>query len=120
MSFSYKPLRLSFVLCCVATSVAFLLGLGALISSSPIRAAALGVESAVFLMGGLLLLTVGVLGEYMIRVFDQVRARPLSLISQVHRAPADVAIESGAISIQNGSYVVQPEAYSGKSKSFAA
>jgi glycosyltransferase involved in cell wall biosynthesis len=120
MSFSYKPLRLSFVLSCLAASVAFLLGLGALISASPIRAAALGVESAVFLMGGLLLLTVGVLGEYMIRVFDQVRPRPLSLISQVHRAPADVAVESGAISIQNGSYVVQPEAYSGKSKSFAA
>jgi polyisoprenyl-phosphate glycosyltransferase len=120
MSFSYKPIRLSFVLCCLATSVAFLLGLGALISSSPIRAAALGVESAVFLMGSLLLLTVGVLGEYMIRVFDQVRARPLSLISQVHRASAEAAIESGTISIQNGSYVVQPEAYPGKTNSFAA
>ena len=116
MSFSYKPIRLSFVLCCLATCVAFLLGLGALISSSPIRAAALGVECAVFLMGGLLLLTVGVLGEYIIRVFDQVRARPLSLISQVHRAPAEVAAQSGAISIQNGSYAVQPEAYTGKRK----
>jgi polyisoprenyl-phosphate glycosyltransferase len=120
MSFSYKPLRLSFVLCCLATCVAFLLGLGALISSSPIRAAALGIECAVFLMGGLMLLTVGVLGEYMIRVFDQVRARPLSLIGQVHRAAADVAAQSGAISIQNGSYAVQPEAYPGKTNSFAA
>jgi dolichol-phosphate mannosyltransferase len=120
MSFSYKPLRLSFVLCCLATCVAFLLGLGALISSSPIRAAALGVESAVFVMGGLLLLTVGVLGEYIIRVFDQVRVRPLSLISQVHRTPAELAAQSGAISIQNGSFAVQPEAYPGNAKSFAA
>ncbi len=120
MSFSYKPLRLSFVLCCLATCVAFLLGLGALISSSPIRAAALGVECAVFMMGGLLLLTVGVLGEYLIRVFDQVRARPLALISQVHRAPAEMAGQSGAISIQNGSYAVQPEGYTGKKKSYAA
>ncbi|MGA2907203.1 MAG: glycosyltransferase family 2 protein [Terracidiphilus sp.] len=120
MSFSYKPIRLSFVLSSVATGVAFLLGLGALISSSPIRAAALGVECAVFLMGGLLLLAVGVLGEYMIRVFDQVRARPLSLISQVHRAPAELAAQSGAISIQNGSYAVQPEAYSNKADSCAA
>jgi polyisoprenyl-phosphate glycosyltransferase len=120
MSFSYKPLRLSFVLCCLATCVAFLLGLGALISSSPIRAAALGVECAVFLMGGLLLLTVGVLGEYIIRVFDQVRPRPLSLISQVHRAPAEVTAHSGTISIQNGSYAAQPEAYSGNPNSFAA
>jgi dolichol-phosphate mannosyltransferase len=120
MSFSYKPIRLSFVLSCLATGVAFLLGLGALISSNPIRSAALGVECAVFLMGALLLLTVGVLGEYMIRVFDQVRARPLSLVSQVHRTAAEVVAESGAISIQNGSYIVQPEAYSGKAKSFAA
>jgi len=120
MSFSYKPLRLSFVLCCLATCVALLLGMGALISSSPIRAAALGIVCAVFLMGGLMLLTIGVLGEYIIRVFDQVRVRPLSLISQVHRSPEEVAAQSGAISIQNGSYAVQPEAYPRKAKSYAA
>jgi polyisoprenyl-phosphate glycosyltransferase len=120
MSFSYKPLRLSLVLCCVAICLAFLLGLGALITSSPIREAGLGVGSAVFLMGGLMLLTVGVLGEYIIRIFDQVRGRPLSLISQVHRAPAELVAQTGAISIHNGSYAVQPEAYSGKADSFAA
>jgi dolichol-phosphate mannosyltransferase len=120
MSFSYKPIRLSLVLCCVATCLAFLLGLGALITSSPIREAALGVGCAVFLMGGLMLLAVGVLGEYIIRIFDQVRGRPLSLISQVHRAPAELMAQSGAISIHNGSYAVQPDAYSGKADSFAA
>jgi dolichol-phosphate mannosyltransferase len=120
MSFSYKPIRLSLVLCCAATFVAFLLGLGALISSSPIRSAAFGVGGAVFLMGGLMLLTVGVLGEYLIRIFDQVRARPLSIISQVHRAPAELTAQTGAISIHNGSYAVQTEAYAGKRDSFAA
>lgn len=120
MSFSYKPIRLSFALCCLATCLAFLLGLAAMISSSPIRAAALGVECAVFFMGGLLLLTTGVLGEYIIRVFDQVRDRPLSLISQVHRASAEVTTQPGSISIQNGSYAVQPEAFSGKANSRAA
>ncbi len=121
MSFSYKPIRLSFVLCCLATSVAFVLGLGALISSSPIRAAALGVGCAVFLVGGLMLITIGVLGEYIVRIFDQVRARPLSLISQVYRAPAEMAAQSGVISLQNGSYAVQSETYSGKAAdSFAA
>jgi len=120
MSFSYKPIRLSFVLCCVATCVAFLLGLGALISSSPTRAAAFGVGCAVFLMGGMMLLTVGVLGEYMIRVFDQVRARPLSLISRVHCAAAEAAAQSGSISIQNGNYAVQPEAYAAKANGRAA
>ncbi len=120
MSFSYKPMRLSFVLSGLSTCVAFFLGVGALISSSPIRAAALGIECAVFLMGALLLLTVGVLGEYLIRIFDQVRGRPLSLISQVHRATGELAAQSGAISIQNGSYAAQPEAYSDKKNSFAA
>ncbi|HEY1806417.1 MAG TPA: glycosyltransferase family 2 protein [Terracidiphilus sp.] len=120
MGFSYKPIRLSFVLCCMATCLAFLLGLGAMFSSNPTRAAAMGIECAVFLMGGVLLLAVGVLGEYIIRIFDQVRDRPLSLISHVHRASAELAAQPGAISIQNGSYVVQPEAYSGKANSRAA
>ena len=120
MSFSYKPIRLSFVLCCLAMCAAFLLGLGALISSSSIRAAALGVESAVFIMGGLLLLMMGILGEYLIRVFDQVRGRPLSLISRIHRVPTEVGAQSVTISIQNGSFIAQPEAYSGKANGRAA
>ena len=120
ISFSYKPIRLSFVLCCLAICLAFLLGLAAMISSSPIRAAALGVECAVFVMGGLMLLAVGVLGEYIVRVFDQVRDRPLSLISQIHRASAGVMTQPGSISIQNGNYAVQPEAFSGKATSRAA
>jgi len=120
LSFSYKPIRLSFVLCCLATCVAFLLGLGAIVSSSPIKAAALGLGCAIFLVGGMVLVVLGVLGEYMIRIFDQVRARPLSLISEVHRAPAEAATQSGTISIQNGSYAMQAEVYSSKPDSFAA
>ncbi|HVN92126.1 MAG TPA: glycosyltransferase family 2 protein [Terracidiphilus sp.] len=120
MSFSYKPIRLSFLLCCVATIVAFLLGAGALIASTPIKAAALGVGCAIFLVGGLMLIAIGVLGEYIVRIFDQVRGRPLSLISQVYRAPAELAAQAGVRSLQNGSYAVQSEVYSSKAKSCAA
>ena len=49
-----------------------------------------------------MLLSVGVLGEYMGRVYDQVRDRPLSLISKVHRSSVEVAIQQGSISIQDG------------------
>jgi hypothetical protein len=49
-----------------------------------------------------------------------VRGRPLSLISQVHRVPVELGAESGAISIENGSYAVQPEAYAAKANSCAA
>ena len=47
--------------------------------------AAFGVAASVFFVGGLLLLSLGILGEYVGRVYDEVRNRPLSLISQVHR-----------------------------------
>jgi polyisoprenyl-phosphate glycosyltransferase len=45
-----------------------------------------GVAAAVFLVGGFLLLCVGVLGEYLGRVYDEVRSRPLSIINQVYEA----------------------------------
>jgi dolichol-phosphate mannosyltransferase len=35
-------------------------------------------------MGGFLLLSVGVLGEYLGRVYDEVRSRPLSIINKVY------------------------------------
>src|SRR6201996_1158448 len=67
-SFSYKPLRLSFALFLLTTCVAALLGLSMLVPHSNIETAALGVSAAVFFVGGLLLLCMGVLGEYIGRV----------------------------------------------------
>ena len=122
MSFSYKPMRLSFILLGFTFCLAFLMALGMLISSDPMKSAALGIASAVFFVGGLLLLSVGMLGEYLGRVYDEVRDRPISIISQVHRAQAEASLQpstislEGAISMENGSYAVQPEAFAGKSK----
>ena len=120
MSFSYKPIRLSFGLFCLSGCVAFILGVGMFISADPMKAAAFGVACAVFLVGGLLLLSVGVLGEYIGRIYDEVRNRPLSLISHVHRPQVQVAAQSGTISIQNGSLAVQPDGYSDHVTSRAA
>jgi polyisoprenyl-phosphate glycosyltransferase len=86
-SFSYKPLRLSFALFMFTMLVAAVLTLSMLVPSSIVVTAALGVTAAVFLMGGLVLLSLGVLGEYIGRVYDEVRSRPLSIISQVHVSP---------------------------------
>jgi len=44
------------------------------------------VSSAIFLTGGALLLCLGVLGEYVGRVYDEVRQRPLSIINKVYYA----------------------------------
>ncbi len=85
-SFSYKPLRLSFVLAGFSISLAAVLTLSALLSNSSVNPLVYGVTAAIFLMGALLLLCVGVLGEYLGRVYDEVRSRPLSIINKVYHA----------------------------------
>jgi hypothetical protein len=47
-----------------------------LFSKSSVAIAGFGVAAAVFFVGGLLLLCLGVLGEYLGRVYDEVRSRP--------------------------------------------
>src|SRR6202034_1364322 len=86
-SFSYKPLRLSFGLFCFASFMAVILGLSMLLSKSVVESAGFGVAAAVFFVGGLLLLCLGVLGEYLGRVYDEVRSRPLSIIHKIYGPP---------------------------------
>jgi dolichol-phosphate mannosyltransferase len=83
-SFSYKPLRLSFVLSAFGFFMAALFGVIALASEN--NAMMYGLLAAMFLMSSFPLLSVGILGEYVGRVYDEVRQRPLSIINQVHRS----------------------------------
>lgn len=85
-SFSYKPLRLCFAMTCFSLFMAAVLGLSAFLSSIPIHSVGLGVAASVFVVGALLLLGLGVLGEYLGRVYDEVRSRPLSLINKIYYA----------------------------------
>jgi dolichol-phosphate mannosyltransferase len=62
------------------------MALASIISNSPWNAVGCGVAAAVFLVGGALLLCLGVLGEYLGRVYDEVRQRPLSVINKVYYA----------------------------------
>lgn len=103
-SFSYKPLRLSFALFSFASCAAAVLLLGMLISRSIVVSAGLGVAATVFFVGGLLLLCLGVLGEYLGRVYDEVRGRPLSIIHEVHRAPSASASSIGMVAVQSPTY----------------
>jgi dolichol-phosphate mannosyltransferase len=82
-SFSYKPLRLSFGLSGITVSLAAILALCAVFSNNSLG---YGLGAAIFLVGGLLLLSLGILGEYLGRVYDEVRSRPLSIIGKVHYA----------------------------------
>jgi polyisoprenyl-phosphate glycosyltransferase len=83
-SFSYKPLRFSFVLSGVTVFSAAVLAVCGVLTRSSLNLAGFGVAAAIFLVGGLLLFCLGVLGEYLGRVYDEVRRRPLSIISKVY------------------------------------
>jgi len=90
--FSYKPLRLSLLLGSMTLAVALFLlamsglrpgfwGPGGLRDVAP-------VFSSLF-TGGIQLICIGILGEYIGRVYDEVRRRPLYLIQSVYPAGAD-------------------------------
>src|SRR5882672_2203180 len=82
-SFSYKPLRLSFVFAALGFFTATLLGLIAMFSDT--NALEYGLFAAIFMMSSLPLFCVGILGEYVGRVYDEVRQRPLSIVNRVYR-----------------------------------
>ena len=103
-SFSYKPLRLSFALFVFASCITAALALCMLFSRTAVGTVGFGVASTVFFVGGLLLLSLGVLGEYLGRVYDEVRSRPLSIISTVHRSQAMIVPQFGVMAAQAGSH----------------
>src|SRR5690348_216449 len=89
-SFSYKPLRLCFALSMASLILVPVLSIIAVFVGGPVVTAALALGAAIFLVGGLMLMCLGILGEYLGRVYDEVRERPLSIIQQVYRA-AEIA-----------------------------
>lgn len=85
-SFSYKPLRLCFLMSCVCSCATVALIIAAAVAGSGLALAGLGVAAAIFFVGALILLGMGVLGEYLGRVYDEVRGRPLSIINHVYHS----------------------------------
>lgn len=83
VGFSYKPLRLSFVLAAIAFVLAMILGISAILSRN---VAGVGVMASVFFVGGFILMALGIMGEYVARVYDEGRSRPVSIINHVYRA----------------------------------
>lgn len=93
-SFSYKPLRLSLfagllvaffaVFYGVVLTVARLLGTG--LFGVPVVNGYTSTIVAILFLGGVQLMSAGILGEYLGRVYDEVKRRPLFIVRQVHRA----------------------------------
>ncbi|HKW76478.1 MAG TPA: glycosyltransferase family 2 protein [Terriglobales bacterium] len=101
-SFSYKPLRLGMALggLVLAFSIfASFLAIAAVILHLKLFGAMpdngfLGVSIAVLFLGGVQLICVGLLGEYIGRIYDEVRKRPLFLIHQIHRGQTQLSDEN--------------------------
>lgn len=89
-SFSTMPLKLSFVFGVAATGVALLLALWAIIEkilvlsgvlSAPPASGWASMMVAITFMGGVQLITLGIIGEYIGRIYEEVKGRPLYLVA---------------------------------------
>jgi dolichol-phosphate mannosyltransferase len=92
-SFSYKPLRLGLALGSGLLITAVLMSAitiaGSLSHLQPFAAIQTGytiVVLAVLVLGSVQLICTGLIGEYIGRIYDEVRRRPLYLIDKLHRA----------------------------------
>lgn len=92
-SFSYQPLRLSLAFgSCIAAFAMFygmlllfcrLIGTG--MFGIPVVDGYTTTIVAILFLGGVQLMSVGILGEYIGRIYDEVKRRPLYLVRHVHR-----------------------------------
>ncbi len=95
-SFSYKPLRLCFALSCFLECMVVILVACSLFATNPVDTLGLALSAVILLVGGILLFCLGVMSEYLGRVYDEVRARPLSIINKVYYSEEIVAAQTGA------------------------
>jgi glycosyltransferase involved in cell wall biosynthesis len=93
VSFSFAPLRLATGLGLVVSTLSFAYGvyavLAALFQWHVVRGWA-SLMAAVAFLGGVQLVCVGIIGEYIGRIYDEVKRRPL-YVADVHRAGEVVA-----------------------------
>lgn len=97
-SFSYKPLRLGLALGGLVLAFSLFLSLvaiGNVVFNAKFfgiipGAGHVGTLLAILFLGSIQLVCLGLLGEYIGRIYDEVRRRPLFLVHKVHRPTAAV------------------------------
>jgi dolichol-phosphate mannosyltransferase len=93
LSSSCKPLRFALPIGVVAMSVSLVFGIYAVISWLFVSRTPQGwasLMSAVAFFGGSQLVVLGILGEYLGRIYEQARGRPLFLVESVFRSTEEV------------------------------
>jgi dolichol-phosphate mannosyltransferase len=117
-SFSYKPLRLGLALGGVALFatlvMAMLMVAGSLFQVKLFGGSGVAITLlAGLFLGGVQLICTGLLGEYIGRIYDEVRRRPLFLVQKLHQAnlaaPLDAASDI-AVHVQTGGLAGIPPA----------
>jgi glycosyltransferase involved in cell wall biosynthesis len=87
VGFSERPLRVALTLGFVVSAASILFGLSAVIVKATGGLAVPGWTSIMVLVGvvgGIQLVVLGVIGEYIGRIYDEVKRRPLYLVSAAH------------------------------------
>ncbi len=85
-SFSYRPLQLASLLGFGISVVAFLLAAGLVVLKLTRGIPLTGWTSlivAILFVGGVQLISLGILGEYVGRIYDEIRGRPLYVVAEI-------------------------------------
>ena len=90
-SFSYAPLRLASYLGIAISCLAFLyIALVIVLKFMGVNQAGYTSQMAsILLLGGVQLIVLGIIGEYIGRIFEQGQGRPLYLVDRIHGEPLD-------------------------------
>lgn len=91
ISFSYLPLRLAVYFGLIVSVAAFILAIGCIVLKVTVGIDVPGWASTVAIilfMGGIQLLTLGAIGEYVARIYDEVKQRPVYVVRERAGFPA--------------------------------
>ena len=104
LSFSNAPLRLALRLGFVISSLALLFAAFAVVARLADLYSVPGIASIVVLtafLGGVQLMLLGIQGEYVARIYDEVKARPLYLVQETQGfAHAEQSVATHAVEEQ--------------------
>jgi len=95
-SFSIRPLRIATIMGALTALSAFIYGLVLVIKTIILGNPISGYPSIMVIqlaLGGIQLLCIGLMGEYIGRIFIETKQRPLYLIKSIHEKPAETPSE---------------------------
>lgn len=98
VSFSYIPLRIISVLGLVVSALSVVTGIGYIIQRLVFKLSPPGFATlivGILFLGGIQLITLGVIGEYIGRIFEEVKSRPLYIVHRVTRSRVNANLDVG-------------------------